>query len=488
MRTHQIQHPDTSSNGSGPAAHHTDIPVHIDADHVHQTLRRHMLADGYGIVLDLANSGGGYLVDARNGKRYLDFFTFFASNPIGLNNPGMNTPEFVEKLGHVALQKPSSSDMYTVEMAEFVETFFRVAVPARYKYGFFIEGGALAVENGLKAAFDWKVRRNFARRATVEKGHKVLHFEHAFHGRSGYTLSLTNTDPAKTKYFPKFDWPRVPAPAAIYPLEGENLEATVRAEHRAVAAIERAFAENPDEIACIIIEPIQGEGGDNHFRPQFLRELRRLADEHEALLIFDEVQTGIGLTGHMWAAETLGVWPDIICFGKKMQVCGILATDRIDSVEENVFHTSSRINSTWGGNLVDMVRATRFLEIIDEESLVENAHVVGEHLLERVVELCSEFPDLLSNPRGRGLMCAFDVATHALRARLRERMFEHGVLILGCGERSIRFRPPLDVTRKQIDEGLGLLRQAAAEVAPAVGIEATESTDSSTEETPPSET
>jgi L-lysine 6-transaminase len=442
-----------------------DIPVHIDPKQVHETLKRHMHIDGYDIVLDLDKSHNGYLHDSRTGKRYLDMFTFFASNPLAMNHPRLNNQEFIQKIGHIALHKPSCSDIYSVAMAEFVETFFRVAVPDDFVHSFYIEGGALAVENTLKTAFDWKVRKNFAKGHKSEKGFKVMHFEHAFHGRSGYTLSLTNTDPVKTMYFPKFtDWPRMESPFATYPLEGSNLERTVEAEQRVVAAIEATFAQHPDEIACVILEPIQGEGGDNHFRPEFLAELRRICDENEALLIFDEVQTGMGITGTMWAFEGLGVRPDMISFGKKTQVCGLLATNRVDDVKDNVFEVSSRINSTWGGNLVDMVRFTRYLEVIEEENLVENARTVGEYLLNGIAELCGEFPELLSNARGRGLMCAFDVANHPSRVEFRKQCFNNGMMILGAGDRTIRFRPPLTIERSHVDEAMDVMRKSARTV------------------------
>ncbi|MBK8909750.1 MAG: L-lysine 6-transaminase [Chlorobi bacterium] len=437
----------------------------IAPNEVHQTLGRHMLADGFPMVLDLERSHGSYLYDAITGQRFIDFFTFFASNPIGMNHPKLNNPEFINKIGKVALHKPSCSDLYTVEMAEFVDAFFRVAVPAHFRYSFFIEGGALAVENALKVAFDWKVRKNFAKGHTDERGHSVIHFRHAFHGRSGYTMTLTNTDPTKTALFPKFTgWPRITSPGATFPLEGENLERTIQLEQQAVAEIEEAFRQNPDGIACIILEPIQAEGGDNHFRPEFLAQLRSLCDQHEALLIFDEVQTGVGLTGTMWAHQGLGVIPDIITFGKKTQVCGILVGPRVDEVPDNVFHTSSRINSTWGGNLVDMVRFTKVLEVIEEENLVENARTVGAHLLGRLQELQQQFPNLVSNVRGRGLLCAMDLPNGELRNAFRERCYQRGLMILGCGDHSIRFRPALNITAELIDEGFAVIREVLAEM------------------------
>src|SRR4030095_1208850 len=181
--------------------------------------------------------------------------------------------------------KPSLSDVYTVEYAWFVDTLQRLAMPAHLKYAFFVEGGALAVENALKVAFDWKVRRNRARGVPGEKGQQIAHSREAFHGRSGYTLSLTNTDPRKTDLFPKFSWPRIDNPKLRFPVTRDVLHDVEAAEARALAQLAQAFADNADDIAAVIIEPIQAEGGDNHFRPQFLQALQRICHEHECLCV-----------------------------------------------------------------------------------------------------------------------------------------------------------------------------------------------------------
>ena len=426
------------------------------------TLSRHMLVDGFDIVVDLKKSRGTYLVDARDGKRYLDFFTFVASSPLGMNHPRLTDPAFLKKLAYVAVNKPSLSDIYTAEQAQFVETFSRVAMPATLPHAFFIEGGALAVENTLKAAFDWKIRKNRARGYQEERGRQIIHFRQAFHGRSGYTLSLTNTDPVKTDLFPKFAWPRVLNPAVRYPLNDENLARVIADEETSLGQIRQAFLENKDDIAAIIIEAIQGEGGDNHFRGEFFRALREVADENEAMLIIDEVQTGLGMTGKMWAHQHF-VEPDMIAFGKKMQVCGFLCGRRIEEIPDNVFRVSGRLNSTWGGNLVDMVRAQKFLEVIVEENLVENARRQGEHLLGTLHRLAEEFP-AVSNVRGLGLFAAFDMPDSDTRTKIRTACMKKGLIILPCGERSIRFRPPLNVSAQEIESGIGIVAEALREL------------------------
>ena len=428
---------------------------------VHETLHRHMLADGYDIVLDLEKSQGRRLWDSRKGRAYLDMFSFFATLPLGIGHAGMKEPGFLAKLTRAALVNPTNSDVYTTEFAEFVDTFGRVAKPEYLKHAFFVAGGALGVENALKAAMDWKVRRNFACGLKEEKGHQILHFREAFHGRSGYTVSMTNTaDPRKYQYFARFDWPRVSNPTLRFPVDAAEIARVQAAERASLDEIKAAFRERKDDIAAICIEPIQAEGGDNHFRTEFLVALKALAHENDALLIFDEVQTGVGLTGRMWAHQHFGVEPDLVAFGKKMQVCGCLAGGRIDEEPDNVFHIKSRINSTWGGNLVDMVRCQRYLEIIEQDKLVEHAATAGAHLLSGLQGLQAKRPGVLSNARGRGLMCAIDFAGGDVRGAVQGKAYELGMIILGCGTQSLRFRPPLDITVAEIDEALGLLEKA----------------------------
>ncbi len=424
---------------------------------VHNVLAKHMLADGFKIVLDLENSKGAILVDEVTGDKYLDFFTFFASSPLGMNHPYLQSEEVKEILYKVVVNKPSNSDIYTTYMADFVDSFAQIAKPDYMKYLFFVSGGALAVENGLKVAFDWKVRKNFLKGYKEEKGQKVIHFKEAFHGRSGYTMSLTNTDPAKVKYYPKFDWPRITNPKIQFPLEN-HLDEVIELENQAIEEIDLAIKNNPDDIAVIIIEPIQAEGGDNIFRKEFFEKLRKIADENEILLMFDEVQTGFGLTGKFWASDYY-VKPDIIAFGKKAQVCGIMVSDRIDDIEDNVFKVSSRINSTWGADLTDMVRSKFILDVIKNENLVDNARKVGDHLKYQLELIQNEFPKLINNVRGLGLMCSFDLPTAELRDKFRETCYNEKLMILGCGEKSIRFRPPLNITESEIDKGLTIIRK-----------------------------
>ena len=436
----------------------------ISPDKAMDVLKKHMLVDGFDVLIDFEASRGNTIVDLRNGRAYLDMFSMVASQPLGMNHPTLTDPAFLRRIAKVAIHNPTNSDIYNAETADFVDTFMTLAAPSSMKHLFLVGGGTLGVENALKVAIDWKVRKNLKKGYKEERGQKIIHFKECFHGRSGYTLSLTNTDRVKTDHFPKFDWPRILNPKVTFPLEGENLRGVEKLESEAIRQIKQAIAENKDDIAALIIEPIQGEGGDNHFRGEFLRSLRQICDESEIFFIVDEVQTGVGLTGRMWCYQNFGFEPDAIAFGKKTQVCGCLVSARVDEVENNAFSESSRINSTWGGNTVDMVRAGQYFRVIESEKLVGHAAKTGEYAQARLRDVQKEFAGALANARGCGLFMAIDVTDAAARPLILKKCFEKGMLILPSGTRSIRFRPSLIVTPKEIDQALEILARSVREV------------------------
>lgn len=424
------------------------------AQNVHEILKRHQLADGFPFVLDTERSHGAWLVDARDGREYLDLYTCFASWPIGFNHPRMSEPAFRAELLAAASNNPANSDLYTESMARFVDAFATRVTPPGFKHHFWISGGALAVENAIKVSFDWKAGK-LGRRSLEDDANDlvVLHLRQAFHGRSGYTLSVTNTDLAKIGLFPKFAWPRVHNPAIEFDLDGNVANDIDASEAQAEREIEAAFAKHPRKIACILLEPMQGEGGDNHFRPQFLARLRRFADEQEALLVFDEVQTGFYGAGTPWLWQQKGVRPDVVAFGKKTQVCGLYAGPRVDEVADNVFVRASRINSTWGGNLTDMVRCRQFIDIILGERLHENVARQGERFLaglRRIARSGAPF----HNVRGVGSLIAFTLHSPEARDATLKSLRENGLLALKSGAQAIRFRMPLSIQASEIDWAL----------------------------------
>ncbi len=406
-----------------------------------ERLKKHILVDGFHVVLDPEKSHGSWIVDRETGKEYLDCYSQFASQPLGWNHPMLKV--YLKDVSDVAVHKIANSDMYSEEYCSFVETFAEVCPD--FKHFFFIEGGALAVENALKAAFDWKCQVDPRHQPSDGRFLDVIHFKEAFHGRSGYTLSLTNTGDLKTKWFPKFDWTRVTNPKMhgdrpVKELEQECLDQMVKALET-------------KNVAAIIFETIQGEGGNHLFRTEFFKEVRNLADIHGALLIFDEVQSGMGITGKWWAYEHYGIVPDLMVFGKKTQVCGFCSTSRIEDAPNHVFKQSGRINSTWGGNIVDMARATIILDIMRDEELVEQAAVVGAYFKEQLEGLP------VSRVRGKGLMLAFSLPDVARRDEVIKKMQEK-MMVLKSGDDSIRFRPCLTFSKEDVDQAISFIRES----------------------------
>lgn len=413
-------------------------------------LESRLLTEKNAIVVDLEKSFSSWVVDQRTGRRYLDCFSQFASQALGWNHPKMISQK--DRLAAVAINRTANSDMYTTQMADFVSKFSEFA--ADFTHHFYICGGALAVENGLKAAFDWKAKKMGIKDDSASNKLQIVYLKEAFHGRSGYTMSMTNNgNPMNPKVygFPKFKWKKIHNPKIWHEPYGPDEIKAKNSETIAINECERAL--KCGNVAAIVMEPIQGEGGDNHFRKEFILAMRELADNYEAMLIFDEVQTGLGMTGKTWAYEHFGVIPDILCFGKKVQVCGIVAGKRIDEVDQNVFTEASRINSTWGGNIVDMVRSTMQMEIIQEEGLIENSRVVGDYFLKGIRGLGGR----VKNARGRGLMIAFDLEDKDSRDKFLADLENSGMLALPCGSKSVRFRPHLDFSQSAADEAIKII-------------------------------
>ncbi|MCL4399417.1 L-lysine 6-transaminase [Candidatus Parvarchaeota archaeon] len=436
----------------------------VSPDKVHEIIGKRMLIDVYDMVLDLEKSKGLRLYDSRHDRQFLDFFGFFSTSLLGMNHPKLQDPVFLKKLQLAALNNPTNSDVYTTEMAEFVESLSKLATPRHLYYYFFIDSGTLAVENALKTAFDWKVKKNLNSGLKTERGQKVISLDESFHGRSGYSLSITNShDIRKTQHFPLFRWPKITNPKIRFPITPENLEKVRQLEEKSLAEVKKALEDNTNDIAALIIEPIQAEGGDNHFRKEYLQELRKITRENDMLFIVDEVQTGAGTTGKLWAYQHFDFEPDILVFGKKLQVCGIMVSNKIDEIRDNVFKIKSRINSTWGGHLVDMVRASKYLQIMEDDKLIDNADHIGRIFLKGLEELQNRYPDKIGNARGRGLMCAFDMKDNQTRIDFLDKLYNNGLIALKTGESGVRFRPPLVVDENEANEALSILDKTLKE-------------------------
>lgn len=423
--------------------------------HTMDRLKKHLLVDGFEIVIDLKKSMGSWIYNATTDIPLLDLgYGQFGSLTLGYNHPAMADADYVKRAAEASDFRVALSDIYHPYQADFVEALASTFHPS-FKHLFFVDGGAPAVENALKVAFDWKTRRNF-REGKVLEADMIIHFSEAFHGRLGYTLSLTNTsDSKKYKFFPKFQWPRIHNPKASF---RDGLPVSYDNEQLAKDQIKEALETYGGRIAALIIEPIQGEGGDNYFSPSFFRFLREHADANKYLLIFDEIQTGWS-TGDWWVSgsEMVGkVLPDIIVFSKKTQQAGIAVSDRVDEVDNNAFQESSRINSTWGGNLPDMVRATKYIEIIKRDHLHEN---IAKRSRE-IVKILTESAEGIQNVRAAGGWIAFSLASEQVRNQVWKKAYDHGCFVLKSGASSIRLRPNLAMSEEEASIGARRLSEA----------------------------
>ena len=389
---------------------------------IHETLSTWLQADGMPILCDLKKSQGSYLHDVRSGKDYLDMSSFYGGRPLGFNHPKLLDPTFVLRLEKIALKQPQHGDVDATEYASFVQTLGTVALGNDFSQVFVMEGGSLALEHALKTAIDWKHHNN-------KKGSHIIAFKEAFHGSTAHVLShVTN-------------------PKKHFPFDEKALAETMALEHVALTEIDEIFNLHPHEVAAIIIEPIQCAGGDNYFRSEFFQKLRAIANERECLLIFDEVQTGFGATGHWWAWQWLDVKPDIMLFGKKAGVCGFAASQRLDEA-----------GSTFS-NVADMVRCERVMQIVLEEKLLDNATTMGRYLQKLLLELSHTRSDV-SNVRGIGVLAAFDMTTTAVRDQLLKACFEQELIVLPCGLKSICMRPTLDVNADAVGRAVAQLEAA----------------------------
>jgi L-lysine 6-transaminase len=421
-----------------------------------ERLQKHILADGERVIVDLERSQGSILVEAETGQELVDFHGFIASLPIGYNHPSLHEDgAYQAKLQKASQYRVAIPDIYHEYYADFVEAFASTLPEDFQRHLFFIDGGSVAVENAMKTAMDYKLRRNFDR-DIHGKGYQVLHLKHAFHGRTGYCISVTNTsDPRKYAHFAKFDWPRVEVPALYFDSDG-LAQRDIQGEEQALTVIREILSHSRRHDVCaLLLETIQGEGGDRHLSMEFLQAARAITREFDILLIFDEVQCGFGTTGKWWAFEHSPIAPDLIAFGKKTQVCGVAASGYIDTVP-NTFTTPSRISSTWGGQLADMVRCEKIIHVIRQENLLQNITVQGEYILTQLRNFARE-TGLIDNVRGRGAFIGFDVVDTATRDHVRELAKQAGCLLLVCGDVTLRMRPALSIQSWEIDRGLTIL-------------------------------
>ncbi len=378
--------------------------------------------------------GRGCVLEDLDGNRFLDFNAGIAVVAAGHAHPEVNAAIHaqVDDVLHYC-----SSDFYLPAYADVCDRLASLA-PLPDARVFLSNSGTEAVEAALKLARHHTGRPN------------VIAFLGAFHGRSLGSLSLTASKSRQRAGFGTL------APGSFHAPYADPYGGTAPTGAEYIEEVLFAKLTAPGDVAAIFVEPIQGEGGYIVPPPGWLADLRALCDEHDILLVSDEVQSGVGRTGRMWATEHEGVVPDIMCVGKGLAsglpLAGIVARSEVMDWEPGGH------GSTFGGNPVACAAALATLDLVERE-LAANAAAVGEQLLGALAELAARQP-LIEQVRGRGLMIGIDLPDHDAAADLERACFERGLLVLTCGERSIRLAPPLVVTSGQADTAVSIMDEA----------------------------
>lgn len=445
------------------ARHNGDVPTFPGPASVRllEEMGRYVVSEPYPFVLDLERCSGMRLATV-DGDEIIDWAGYYGSKLLGHNHPGLKDPDFQRRLALAATNKVANPDFLTRECVDYYRMLHRLrpACMGEKVEVYAVNSGAEAVENMMKYLVSRFNSRCLAQ-GRIPGARRFIYFDHAFHGRTVFALAVTQTvDPVATRDFHGLTAGgnlKMPFPA----VDNDSPQSQrVRRTEQSLALIEAALQQMAEEIVGIIVEPIQGAGGQRVATPEFFRGLSELAHRYGVALAFDEVQTGLGATGKMWAIDHFDLPhpPTAVATGKKFG-CGVVFMH--EPLEE-----VGVLDSTWGGTLVDMVRVVREVEIVERERLVAQADETGRYLAEGLRRLQAAHPRLVFNVRGMGLYQGFSLPTVQMKRELiRVALHEFGLLLLGAGDRSIRTRPNLSVTRADVDQFLEVLGAALGRLA-----------------------
>ncbi len=408
----------------------------------------------YDFVWDLSGPAIGPFCTDVDGNVLMDFTSHVAAAPLGYNNPTL-----LDRLDAFDLVDPlkiAGQDFYVSSgqspaddglpgPAGLMERLIELTADYDMDRVFLSNSGAEAVENAIKIAYDHS------------DGQYGITFDGAFHGRTLGTLSLNRSKQVQKRNFPElpsiYDVPFCTDRTCTADSCGCGFFTDTGSQLRRLVAPDRGPLD-PDEVAFIILEPVQGEGGYRIPSQPFGEELAAVADTHDITLIADEIQSGLSRTGKRWGSDHYAFDPDIVVAAKALRVGATVSTDEIFP------HESGRLSSTWGaGDILASIQGALTIDIIEEQGLRENAIRRGEQFLDRLTTLATD-TEQVTDARGLGLMLAIDFETKAQRDAVQTAALHRGLLTLGCGHATLRLLPPLDVTEREADLGCALLRAA----------------------------
>ncbi|MSP56152.1 MAG: aminotransferase class III-fold pyridoxal phosphate-dependent enzyme [Myxococcales bacterium] len=469
--------PAASPPGPAPARHvHTELPG-PKARAVMATGSFDMQSFYRAAVIDDAASQGCSLVDV-DGNVFLDMFSSFALGALGYNHPAMVAVARSEAFARAAINPTSTPFLTTSTWFDFMQAMEHRYAPRGMARMFCVDAGGEGVEAAVKAAFivHGEKRREKAGGSPdplalgeAEKARVMenagtdavlVSFAGAFHGRGLGPMSATHSKLMHKADLPAFPWPMVTFPANRFPL-ARFAEENAKAEAYSLAELSRVLDQYAGRVAAVLVEPMQSEGGDRHASAAFFRGVQRLAGDAGAALILDEVQTGVAITGTMWAHEQLDLPrpPDLVTFGKKMQLGGFFATSDYD------IRRFGRMYQTRNGDRARAMLAHTTLLTIDAEDLLTNVRETGRFFLAGLEGIAERYPSLITEARGLGFLLAFDLPAPASRDDFLGRCMKRGVFASYTGTRSVRIRPHLITGVAEVEEALACFDAVAREMA-----------------------
>ncbi|CAI4232902.1 unnamed protein product [Auanema sp. JU1783] len=433
-------------------------------DPVHQTT-------SVRVFVDYEKSFGNYVVDA-DGNTLLDVYTQISSLPLGYNHPDLVKVASSDKLITSLVSRPALGSFPRTDFADGISHALTSIAPKGLKAVQTMLCGTSANENAIKTAFIWYMTQRrggnppdqahldscMSQKKPGTPSLSVLGFQGAFHGRSLCMLSVTRSKAVHKVDIPAHDWPIAKFPRYKYPL-ADNKAYNDQQDKECLKDVEEKIVEwkkKDNDVAAIIVEPIQAEGGDHYGSPQFFQGLRDITKNNGIVFIVDEVQTGGGATGDVWAHQhwNLSSPPDIVTFSKKLLTGGYFYSEHLRIKEPY------RIYNTWMGDPTKLFLLEKAIEVIKRDNLVQKSKDVGAVFQKKLAELQASHSDKLSQARGLGTFAAIDLPTPALRDQLVDKAISVGLHCGGCGDRSLRFRPSLVYEKKHADLTFELLDKA----------------------------
>ncbi len=380
----------------------------------------------FGINVDFQKSHGLYLHDRTTNRQFLDFFGMYASLPLGYNHPIFKTPQFIDEYLIASSLKINNCEFVSDETLEFDQLFTDYAGVGIFKNIHYSCTGALAVEAAIKTCIQYK------------RFHepKILSFHNSFHGINSYGAFVTSRFPGADR---RLDGLPETFSIKIDPdldLVEENLKR--------------------GDITCMLVEPIQCSAGDIHHSKSFFQELRRLCDLYDVPLVFDEIQIGFGGTGKLWFFQHLDIVPDIVIFGKKTQLSGIMVKDEFSQIFSS--ENSMRLEVTWDGDISDMIRCKFIMKAYRDYDILANVNRASEILSSRL----SQIPEVL-NLRNCGLIFGFDLTNEQFRDTIVNSLYGNGLICNKTGTRSIRLRPSLNLSEHDISQAVTIFEKTFSE-------------------------